>query len=211
MLTKCCLCVSLRPATLILAALGTLWYLSNAYRLSVLPGNFGFAYSIMSAYYLGASFACFAGFLGVLKHKIKFVKVFAIFYWWQLVMSFSMSIVFSIVAFHFDKDICEQLIESPDIDMDMEECMEWYIKTASMMVVYLGISCIIDLHFCLAVWAYYKRLNVEQQYSELPDGESGYTVYYTPVPAYTVVSPPAYDSVPSAGDSKANNTTDTRQ
>jgi hypothetical protein len=67
------------------------------------------------------------------------------FYWWQLMLGFTVSIVFSVVAFYFNKDVCEQLIEEPDVDMDMGACVDWYIKTVATMVVMLAISCIIDV------------------------------------------------------------------
>src|SRR5688572_28712408 len=118
------------------------------------------------------------------------------FYWWQLMLGFTISIVFSVVAFYFDKDVCDQLIKQPDIDMDMETCMNWYIQTATSMVIMLAISCLIDvsmkkvmifrvlilkilifflsffyinlqLHFCMAVWAYYQRLKIEKQYGDI--------------------------------------------
>ena len=60
-------------------------------------------------------------------------------------LGFTVSIVFSVVAFYFNKDVCEQFIEEPDVDMDMESCVDWYIKTISTMVVMLAISCIIDV------------------------------------------------------------------
>jgi len=164
MLSKCCLCIGLRTATFILATLGALAYMSNAYRFSLLAEHFGFFYSVLSTYYIGATIACLAGLYGVIKNKVNYVKIYSIFYWWQLMLGFSVSIVFSIVAFYFDKDVCEKLIEQPDFEMDMNQCMEWYIKAAATMVVFLGISCLIDLHFCMAVWAYYQRLKVENQY-----------------------------------------------
>ncbi|RIB22853.1 hypothetical protein C2G38_2293622 [Gigaspora rosea] len=203
MLTKCCFCIGLRAATLILATLGAVSYMTNAYHFSLLAGQFGFFYSALSTYYIGATFACIAGIIGVIKNKINYVKIYSIFYWWQLLLGFTLSIVFSIVAFYFDKDICEKLIEQPDVDMDMDTCMDWYIKTASTMVVCLGISCLIDLHFCMAVWAYYQRLKVEQQYDTLSD--PGYVIYYTSVPAYASSQPPAYESVPQV-DSKGVST-----
>uniref|UniRef100_A0A1D1YLN1 Zinc transporter 5 n=1 Tax=Anthurium amnicola TaxID=1678845 RepID=A0A1D1YLN1_9ARAE len=203
MLSKCCFCIGLRAATLILASLGTLAYMSNAYHLSILAGKFGFFYSALSTYYLAATFACAAGIVGVFKNNAKYVRIYAMFYWWQLMLGFTVSIAFSVVAFYFNKDVCEQLIEEPDVDMDMESCVNWYIKTVSTMVVMLAISCIIDLHFCMAVWAYYQRLKVEKQYGDI--GGSSYIVYYTPVPAYTVVPPPAYDSVPSVDSKTASN------
>ncbi len=53
----------------------------------------------------------------------------------------------------------------------------------------------------MAVWAYYQRLKIEKQYDDIRDS---YIVYYTPVPAYTVVPPPAYDSVPVDSKSASN-------
>ncbi|CAG8465391.1 1974_t:CDS:2 [Funneliformis mosseae] len=159
---QCCFCIGLRTATLLLASLGALAYLSNAYHFSILAGQFGFFYTVLSTYYLGASFACLAGIAGVLKNNLKYVKIYAMFYWWQLMLGFTISIVFSVVAFYFDK----------------------------------------DLHFCMAVWAYYQRLKVERQYGDIRD--SSYIVYYTPIPAYTVVPPPAYDSVPVDSKSSSN-------
>jgi len=112
MLSKCCYCIGLRAATLFLASLGTLAYLSNSYHLSILAGKFGFFYSVLSTYYLGATFACIAGITGVLKNNAKYVRIYAMFYWWQLMLGFTVSIVFSVVAFYFNKDVCEQLIDN---------------------------------------------------------------------------------------------------
>jgi len=209
MLSKCCFCIGLRPATLILASLGTLGYLSNAYHFSLLAEQLGLFYSALSTYYLGASLVCIAGIIGVIKNKVNYVKVYAYFYWWQLLIGFSLSIFFSIIAFYYDKDICEKLVEQPEVDMDMDACMDWYIKSAVTMVISLGISCLIDLHFCLAVWAYYQKLKMEEKQSEVPNPD--YVVYYTPVPAYAVSPPPAYDSVASSqidGKTNVNNNTD---
>ncbi|CAJ0902359.1 21796_t:CDS:2, partial [Entrophospora sp. SA101] len=118
--------------TLILASLGTLGYLSNAYHFSLLAEQLGLFYSALSTYYLGASLVCIAGIIGVIK-----------------------------------------------------------------------------LHFCLAVWAYYQKLKMEEKQSEIPNPD--YVVYYTPVPAYAVSPPPAYDSVASSqidGKTNVNNNTD---
>ncbi|CAJ0760996.1 9453_t:CDS:2, partial [Entrophospora sp. SA101] len=154
-------------------------YLSNAYHFSLLAEQLGLFYSALSTYYLGASLVCIAGIIGVIKNKVNYVKVYAYFYWWQLLIGFSLSIFFSIIAFYYDKDICEKLVEQP------------------------------ELHFCLAVWAYYQKLKMEEKQSEIPNPD--YVVYYTPVPAYAVSPPPAYDSVASSqidGKTNVNNNTD---
>nr|CAG8479306.1 3318_t:CDS:2 [Entrophospora candida] len=172
--------------TLVLASLGTLGYLSNAYHFSLLAEQLGLFYSALSTYYLGASLVCIAGIIGVIKNKVNYVKVYAYFYWWQLLIGFSLSIFFSIIAFYYDKDI------------------------SVTMVISLGISCLIDLHFCLAVWAYYQKLKMEEKQSEIPNPD--YVVYYTPVPAYAVSPPPAYDSVASSQiDEKTNVNNNTDQ
>ena len=66
-------------------------------------------------------------------------------------LGFSLSILFSIIAFYYDKDICEKLIGQSEMDMDMNDCMEWYIKTAVTMVICLGISCLIDVNLFIIV------------------------------------------------------------
>jgi len=201
MLNKCCLCIGLRPATLILAALGASSNLHNAWRLSGISSHeYGALYSSMATYYLTISIVCLLGFIGVLKNKLKYVKVFAYYYWFQLVLGFILSIVFSVLAFYFDKDICQSLVERTEVDMDLDQCMEWYVKTAAMMVVLLELTCLIELHFCLAVWAYYKKLRAEQSF------ESHIHNIYSPVPAYVVIPPPSYDTIageiPAAADTK---------
>jgi hypothetical protein len=193
MLSKCCFCIGLRSGTLVLASLGALAYLSNAYHFSVLSGQLGLFYSALSTYYLGALLVCIAGIIGVIKNKVNYVRVYAYFYCWQLFLGFSLSTLFSVVAFYYDKDICGKLIEQPEVDMDMDTCMDWYIRSSVSMVICLGISCLIDLHFCMAVWAYYQKLKMDKNNSEVPNPD--YVIYYTPVPAYTVSPPPAYDSV----------------
>jgi len=189
---KCCFCISLRAATLILATLGALANFVNAYHFSIFEGNYGFLYSALSTYYVGAALACLCGFTGVLKNKVNYVKIFAIYYWWQLLVAFTMSIMISVLVFYFEYDVCEKLIEQPDIDMTLEECLDYYYKSAAFLVASLAVGCLVELHFCMAVWAYYKRLSVEQQYREIPDVV--YHVQYTPVVNASVL-PPAYESV----------------
>ncbi|RHZ88141.1 hypothetical protein Glove_26g7 [Diversispora epigaea] len=210
MLNKCCFCIGLRTATFILAAFGILSYMTNAYRFSKMGEKFGMVYSVLSTYYIGAAIACIAGLYGVIKNKVNYVRIYSIFYWWQLVLGFSVSIAFSILAFYIDKDVCQGIIENkpPDMELDLEQCMDWYKKTAAAMVVFLGITCLIDLHFCMAVWAYYQKLKVEKQYDNIP--ENGYIVYYTPVPAYTVSLPPSYESVPQDDFKKSHIPSDSK-
>ncbi|CAG8498292.1 10150_t:CDS:2 [Paraglomus brasilianum] len=205
MLGKCCFCIGLRPATLILATLGALANLVNAYHFSVFEGNYGFLYTVLSTYYLGASLACICGFQGVLKNKVKYVKIFAIYYWWQLLVAFTLSIMISVIVFYFEFDVCEKFIGQPDVDMTLEECLDFYFKSAAFLVISLAVGCLIELHFCMAVWAYYKRLSVEQQYRDISDVV--YHVQYTPVQHASIQYsaqysapedsnlPPAYESV----------------
>ncbi|CAG8549356.1 9151_t:CDS:2 [Diversispora eburnea] len=135
--------------------------------------KFGMIYSVLSTYYIGATIACIAGLYeqGQLREAL-----------------FNLLLVATYV--------CKGLIENkpPDMELDLDQCLDWYKKTAAAMVVFLGITCLIDLHFCMAVWAYYQKLKVEKQYDNIP--ENGYIVYYTPIPAYTVSLPPSYESVP---------------
>ena len=151
----------------------------------------------------------------------------------------------SVIVFYFEFDVCEKLIEQPDIDMTLEQCLDFYFKSAAFLVISLAVGCLIEvrycirilvlfswgdlfvteliltyltfenrqLHFCMAVWAYYKRLSVEQQYRDISDVV--YHVQYTPVQHASIQYsaqysapedsnlPPAYESVHgSLGDQK---------
>jgi len=207
MLNKCCFCIGLRPATLVLAAFGALGNFSNAWRLSGMSSQeYGPFYSSMATYYLAVSLICLLGFIGVLKKKVKYVKVYAYYYWFQLVLGFVMSVVFSVLAFYFDKDVCQKLIDRPGVDLDFDQCMDMYIKSAATVVVLLAITCLVELHFCLAIWAYYKKLRAEQSLDS-----HVHNVYYSPVPAYVVVPPPAYYFAPGEDLATADTKTSTKQ
>ncbi|CAG8560129.1 10747_t:CDS:2 [Ambispora leptoticha] len=195
MLSKCCLCIDLKTGTLILASLGAVLNFCNAWRISGLSSEqLGTVYSAMAFYYLAIGFICATGFVGVLKNKINYVKLFAYYYWFHLLLGLTLSIVFSVLAFHYDRDICQKVIEQPDIDIDFDACMKIYLRTVSSMVVLLGLTCLIELHFCLAIWAYYQ--NLRSEFSNLVPAT--HNIYYSPIPAYVVIPPPAYDSIPGA-------------
>ncbi|KAG9293997.1 hypothetical protein G9A89_019335 [Geosiphon pyriformis] len=192
MLNKCCFCIGVRTATLILASLGALANFSNAWRLSGMSSDqYGTFYSLMATYYLGIGMVCSAGFFGVLKNKTNYVRLYAYYYWMQLFMSMIMSIVFSILAFHYDKDICEKLIQDPDMNITLDQCLDLYIKTGITMVILLAFTCIIELHFCLAVWAYYQKIRSD----EFDQNPGINNIYYSAIPAYHVNPPPSYDTI----------------
>ncbi|RHZ73627.1 hypothetical protein Glove_230g18 [Diversispora epigaea] len=196
MLNKCCCCIDLRTGTLILAGFGTLSCMVNAYRFLKMEEELGINYVRLFRYYLLAAFANIAGLYGVIKKNAYFVKTYSIFYWAQLVVGFFLAIAFSVLAFYFDKDICKEIVESkpPDVELDLEQCLEMYGRAAVAIVVLLGITCLINLHFCMAVWAYYKELKNENQYESIP--ENGINDYYTSVPNPSVSLPQSYESVP---------------
>jgi len=197
MLSKCCFCIGLRPATLILSAIGIIANFTSAWQFSDYNSTkYSSIYSFISTYHFGVSMICLFGFVGVLKNKINYIRIFAYYFWYKVILGFALSILFSVLAFHLDRDICEELIGQHEIDVDLETCMDLYVKTAAWMVVLLGLTCLVELHFCLAVWAYYQQLRAECL-SGRPD------IYYSAVPAY-VVSPPSYDVIINPGNSSDN-------
>ncbi|CAG8439586.1 10892_t:CDS:10 [Ambispora gerdemannii] len=180
--------------TLILASLGVVLNFINAWRFSGMASErLGTVYSALATYYLVISVICAVGFIGVSKKKINYVRLFAYYYWCELFLGFILSIVFSVLAFHFDKDICQKVIEQPDVDIDFDTCMKMYVQTVSSLIILLGLTCLIEFHFCLAVWAYYQTLR-----AECGDLSAVANVYYSSIPAYAVIPPPSYDSIPAA-------------
>ncbi|CAG8586826.1 10523_t:CDS:2 [Ambispora leptoticha] len=98
-----------------------------------------------------------------------------------------LSIVFSILAFHYERDLCRMLTKQQDI----EECMKVYIQTVLSTTIFLGISTLFQVHFCLAIWTYYQKLRIEHD-RIVPDARYS----YAPPNLANVIPPPTYGSIP---------------
>jgi len=153
-LDKCCLCIDLRTGCIILASLGILFNLAYFIRhVSVANGVF----------FIGSALFCLLGLVGVLKNNFKLVATFAYFYWVNVVLSFIVVIVSSVIVFgpNYNKELCQGMIDEGRTDMDLDTCISVMFKASVLVVLFLSIKSLIELHFCLAVWTYYQKLKGE--------------------------------------------------
>jgi hypothetical protein len=208
MLTKCCFCVNLRVATLILAILGTTSHLYNAVISVTIPTVTPDADTIMTFFstfsYIGA-FASMAGFLGVLQRNPRLVKIFSAYAFAELALSFFFAILLSFVAFMVRRDVCSEILTMPDLelDLDMSSCLESYDIVVAATIVAIGIGLFVRLHFAMAIRAYYVTLrDSHAQYFPF-----SYPVVYAVVPGAIVDEdleealevPPAYEEASKHG------------
>jgi len=172
MLQNCCFCIDLRTATLILAICGTLSHFYSAIRLIDIPNvENDWVMSAISIYLWVAGFACLAGFVGVLRSNVAHLRIFMIYYWVDLALNFFSSVVFAVVAFSISKDVCSEVVNAPEQqDLDMQSCLDIYIATCSGVVIGMGFSLLLKLHYSLAIHAYYLTVKHQmQQRISLPE------------------------------------------
>jgi len=189
MLTKCCICIDLRTATLILALFGTVTHLWNAFVLSAVDPRAMYYRDVLpfvSFYSWVTGIVCLAGFVGVLKNKVTFIRYFAIYCWFDLIVSVLFSIIFSVVAFSVRGPVCELIVKQPlegAEPIDMSTCMDLYLTAAIGVVVVMCLSLLVNLHFCLAIHSYLLILRRAQRDA----GHRTHTfVFPISVPAYTL-------------------------
>jgi flagellar biosynthesis protein FlhB len=208
MLSKCCFCVDLRVATLILAVLGTVSHLYNAVISVTIPTYGSDSDSVMTLFstfsYIGA-FASMAGFLGVLQRNPRLVKIFSAYAFAELAVSFFFAILLSFIAFMVRREVCDEILAMPDLelDFDMSTCLQYYDGVAAAIIVAVGIGLFVRLHFAMSIRAYYITLrDSHAQYFPF-----SYPVVYAVVPG-TVVDedleealevPPAYEETSKHG------------
>lgn len=207
LINKCCLCIDLKVASLILASLGAFSHLYNMALLMDMPtAHHGamrdrdlavneVAYNLMALYSFVAGIFCLVAIRGVLKSEPKQLRYFALINWFELGCSFAMTIIFSLMAFSLDvDDTCERIIDQrPDVDMDMKQCKQVYASLATWVTFVIAASLLLKLHFCLAVQSYYVRLLTQSQYDRIVDSAPyGDTIITSaPPPLY-------YETVPAA-------------
>ncbi|KAK9729408.1 hypothetical protein K7432_000286 [Basidiobolus ranarum] len=158
MINSCCFCVNLRTATLILSALGIFSHLYSALVIRQMPKTQGsFLYTLWIIYSYLSVAVCGAGAFGVYKNKVKLLRVFAFYYWVDLALGFILSILFSVKAFHLEDSVCQELGNDAGSKINLETCHQFYNNAALAVLVALGLSLVIRLHYSLAVWSYYRQ------------------------------------------------------
>ncbi|KAK9692899.1 hypothetical protein K7432_014142 [Basidiobolus ranarum] len=162
--SSCCFCINLRTATLILSVLGTISHFYNALVYSAMPNNSPFIhnFAVACSYFTGV--ICAAGAYGVWKDNIKMIRTFAVYYWVDLVFGFISTIAFSILAFKMEDAICDEFLNSPEAELDPATCHQFYANAALTVVVALGLSLVVRLHYSLAVWSYYRQISLHRNY-----------------------------------------------
>ncbi|KAK9760007.1 hypothetical protein K7432_016402 [Basidiobolus ranarum] len=176
-INSCCFCVSLRTAALSLSLLGITSHLYTAFLISSMPTQNSTAYLlwVIYSYITAAIFA--GGSFGIWKHKVKIIKIFAISYWIDLALGFILSISFAIKAFHLEKSVCSELNNSPDTSINTDTCHQFYNNAALAVLVALGLSLVIKVHYSLAVWSYYKQITSTRSYAYVEPDDSD-KLYY---------------------------------
>ncbi|RUS19787.1 hypothetical protein BC937DRAFT_86912 [Endogone sp. FLAS-F59071] len=192
MLKKCCLCIDLRWATLILAICGMLSHLYSALRLADIPDNENnWVMSGISMYLWGAALACLAGFVGVLSNNVVYLRFFVIYYWVDLALNFLFSVIFAVVVFSVGKNVCDEIVNGESVDtleqekLDMQSCLSIYFATCTGVVLAMGFNLLLKvpfsprlftvfgnylLHYSLAIHAYYLTVrHQKQQHISLPE------------------------------------------
>jgi len=194
---KCCFCVDLKSASLLLASLGTFSHLYNAVLLFTMPRAhhgpdprddfeplYETPYKLMALYYLGASIICLMAVRGVIRSDHRQLRLFALLTWFEFGCSVALTAIFALMAFSIDVDsACRGLTDRPDVDMDVKECTSMYVSMASWASMFMTVGLFIKLHYCLVVQSYYVRLLGEAQFIELVhDAPYGYTVITSAAP-----------------------------
>ncbi|ORX91451.1 hypothetical protein K493DRAFT_317276 [Basidiobolus meristosporus CBS 931.73] len=157
-INSCCFCINLRTATLLLAALGMFSHLYSALVIRQMPTTQGsFFYTLWIVYSYLSIVLCGAGAFGVYKNKSKLVKMFALYYWVDLAFGFFLSILFSVKAFHLEDSVCQELGNDANGRINLETCHQFYNNAALAVLVALGLSLVIRLHYSLAVWSFYRQ------------------------------------------------------
>ncbi|KAL1920176.1 uncharacterized protein VTP21DRAFT_1322 [Calcarisporiella thermophila] len=198
----CCFCIDLRTATIFLSLMGILSHVFSGITLSSVNdmGDDQYLIPVVSAYNWIAALACALGFAGVFKKNAALVKVFSIYYWLDLSLGFAFITLFSIFSFGFRDDLCDAIVEQPDLDITREECLANYYTILGIALAAQGICLLIKLHFSLAIWNYYRALVREEEQYSVP-----YSSYYpgnyrflfgTPGYAYSNVPQHADEAVP---------------
>jgi hypothetical protein len=154
--------------------------------------------------YIGA-FASMAGFLGVLQRNPRLVKIFSAYAFAELALSFFFAILLSFIAFLVRRDVCNEILAMPDLDLDLDmaSCLESYDIAVAATIVAIGIGLFVRLHFAMSIRAYYVTLrDSHAQYFPF-----SYPVVYAVVPGAIVDEdleealevPPAYEEASKHG------------
>ncbi|GES97266.1 hypothetical protein GLOIN_2v1665395 [Rhizophagus clarus] len=154
MLKKCCCCIDLRSGTITLAFLSLTSNLSVAF-----SGDYSASSTI---FFIILSIISLIGFIGALKNDAKMVEAFARIYWYTVILGFMLTALVAFLLFSSDpKETCKRMIDNHETNMDLETCVSSIITTYILVMVFLGVKNLIELHFAYAVWAYYQKLQEE--------------------------------------------------
>ncbi|ORY00857.1 hypothetical protein K493DRAFT_298670 [Basidiobolus meristosporus CBS 931.73] len=158
-ISTCCFCISLRAVTLTLAFLGLVGNLLVAY-VSLVQPNSSIVYGRL--FQAGLSgVICAAGLYGVWKNKVKMIRLFATYIWFNLVLGMINVIVGSVLVFQNEDFICNEVYNNMDVDI----CHEYYFKIALTSVAISSLIIAIDTYAAIAVWSYYRQVASHSDYS----------------------------------------------
>jgi len=79
------------------------------------------------------------------------VKFYADYYWCAVIVGFFDVVLtfglFFIPGLFDSKDICEEMIERHEMDMDLESCISLIIKLKVFMIVILCLKCLVEVQY----------------------------------------------------------------
>ncbi|KAI8331377.1 hypothetical protein BC941DRAFT_439000 [Chlamydoabsidia padenii] len=182
---NCCFCISLRTATLFLALLGTVTHFYSGLTLTTMSDAFqdfdrGTVFGLTIYSYL-SGLACLAGAVGVFKNNVKKLRFFSIYYWTDLALHTGFAVASAAMLFTLHTDICKEIIQDDQVDLDMETCEAVYIQSAWIITVAMAINMLLKLHFAFAIHSYSNRVQQEQQFFN--NNQDTVIIEYTPMPA----------------------------
>jgi hypothetical protein len=161
---------------------------------------------------LGAGL-CLFGVAGVLHKNVKYLNMFAAFYFVEVAASIVFTTVLSVAGASMKEDICKSIVGQPDANGNtpedneklIKQCEEKYPQLLTVAIVGMCIGIAIRLYFYLAIRAYAKQVQREQLTSDgfmrvvhiVPAGYQSYPaqpvlIQTEQLPAYT----PANEKTP---------------
>ncbi|KAI8391386.1 uncharacterized protein BYT42DRAFT_556703 [Radiomyces spectabilis] len=187
MLNKCCLCIDLRTATLLLAILGAFTHLYGGLMLTAISDefdseDFGAVFSL-TVYSFLSGIACIVGAVGVFKNDVKRLRIFSAYYWADLVLHTVFAVASAVLLFSLDSEVCSELASEAEEPFDMELCESVYVKSAWVVVLTMAINMLLKLHYAFAIRAYTVRVQQQDQSDVAVVGIVAAPPAYTPVPA----------------------------
>jgi len=153
---------------------------------------------------------CAVGISGILNRNVKYLNMFAIFYFVEVAMSMAFTTVLGVVGASMKEDVCKSLVGNPDSNGNTPEdndnlikrCEETYPALLSVAIVGMCVGIAVRLYFYLAIRSYARQLQRENEQDcvrviHIVPGVSAHAVFVPEaLPAYTPAYKPTDEKTP---------------